>query len=58
MSRRWKEVKENPTRLMRNEAEIPGDDFLVHEKTMAERSAVRQPQKAPKTPKFLDTQER
>ena len=59
--------QKDPTRLsvyndrarhMRNEAEKPGEYFFVHEKTMAERSAVRQPQKAPKTPKFVDKQER
>ena len=59
VSRMRKDVKEDPIRLsvyndrarqIRNEK--PGDYFL---KTMAERSAVRQPQKAPKTPTFVDT---
>ena len=64
VSRRWKEIKEDPVRLsacndkawqMKNEAENTGDDSSVHEKTMAERSAVKQPQKAPKTAEFVDT---
>ena len=64
MSRRWKEIKEDPVRLsacndkawqMKNEAENMGDDSSVHEKTLAERSAVKQPQKTPKTAEFVDT---
>ena len=60
---RWKEIKEDPARLsayndrarqMKNEAERLGDDSQ-HEKTVAERPAVKQPQKAPKTPEFVDT---
>ena len=48
MSRRWKEIKEDPARLsaysdrareMKNEAEKPGDDSQ-HEKKVAEKSAV------------------
>ena len=66
VSRRWKEIKKkkkNPARLsayndrakqMKNEAEEPGDDSQ-NEKTVADRPAVRLPQKAPKTPKFVDT---
>ena len=63
VSRRWKEIKKDPARLaayndrarqIKNEAEKPGDDSQ-HEKTVAERSAVRQPKKAPVTPKFVDT---
>ena len=50
-------------RQMKNEAEKTtklGDDSLVsrtkqHEKTMAERSAAKQPQKAPKTQEFVNT---
>ena len=77
VSKRWKEIKEDPaklsanndrTRQMKNEAEKPtklGDDSSVSsaeqcEKMMVARSAVkkslqRQPQKAPKTPEFVDT---
>ena len=52
---------------MKNDAEKPtklGDDFSVsrmeqHEKKMAERATVKkiqnQPQKAPKSPEFVDT---
>ena len=40
---------------MKNEAENTGDDSSVHEKTLAERSAVKQPQKTPKTAEFVDT---
>ena len=48
VSRRWKEIKEDPARLsayndrareMKNEAGKPGDDSQ-HEKAVAERSAV------------------
>ena len=63
VSRRWKEIKEDPARLaayndrarqIKNEAEKPGDDSQ-HEKTVAEGSGVRQPIKAPITPKFVNT---
>ena len=63
MSRRWKEIKENPARLsayndrarqMENEAEEPGDDSQ-NEKTVVDRPVVRLPQKAPKSPEFVDT---
>ena len=64
MSRRWKEIKEDPARLsvyndrgrqMKNEAEKPGDHSSVHEKMVAEGSAVKHPQKSPKNPEFVDT---
>ena len=63
VSRRWKEIKKDLARLsayndrarqMENEAEKPGDDSQ-HKKTVGERSAVKQPQKAPKTSEFVDT---
>ena len=63
VSGRWKEIKEDPARLsayndrarqMKNEGERLGNDSQ-HEKTVAERPAVKQPQKAPKTPEFVDT---
>ena len=62
-NRRSKEIKEDPAKLfayndrvrqMKNEAEEPGDDSQ-NEKTVADRPAVRLPQRAPKTPKFVDT---
>ena len=58
VSRKWKEIKEDPERLsayndrarqMKNEAEKPGDDSQ-NEKTVIDRPAVKQPQKAPKIP--------
>ena len=63
MSRRWKEIKEDPARLseyndsarqIKNEAEKPSHDSQ-HEKTVTERPAVKEPQKAPKTPWLFDT---
>ena len=60
---RWKEIKENRARLsayndrarqMKNEAEELGDDSQ-NEKTVVDRPAVRLPQKAPKSPEFVDT---
>ena len=57
--RRWKEIKEDPTRLseyndrtrqMQNEAEE-----LQNEKTMVDRPTAKNPKKAPKTPEFVDT---
>ena len=63
VSRRWKEIKEDPARLsayndrarqMKNEAEKPGDDSQ-NQKTVAERFAVKHPKKSPKIPKFVDT---
>ena len=63
VSRRWKEIKENPARLsayndrarqMKNEVEESGDD-LQNEKTLVDRPAVRLPLKAPKSPEFVDT---
>ena len=59
VSRRWKEIKEDPARLsvyndrarqMKNEA-----DNSQHEKTVAGRSTVKQLQKAIKTQGFIDT---
>ena len=64
VSRRWKKIKDDPARLsahndrtrqMENEPTKLGNDSLVHEKTVAERSAIKQSQKAPKTPEFVDT---
>ena len=63
VSRRWKEIKEDPERLsayngrarqMKNEVGEPGDDSQ-NEKTVIDRPAVKQPQKASKIPKFVDT---
>ena len=63
VSRRWKEVKEDPARLsayndrarqMKNEVKEPGDDSQ-NEKMVVDRSVVRLPQKAPKIQKFVDT---
>ena len=63
VSRRWKEIKEDPEMLsayndrakqMKNEAEKPGD-YSQNEKTVVDRPAVKKPQKAPKTPAFIDT---
>ena len=39
---------------MKNEAEKLGNNSR-HEKTVAERSAVKQPKEAPKVPEFVDT---
>ena len=55
LSRKWKEIKEDPARLsayndrarqIKNKAEIPGDDSSVHEKIVAERSTVKHPPKS------------
>ena len=63
VSRRWKEIKEDPARLfeyndrarqMQNEAEELGDDSQ-NEQTMVDRPAAKQPTKAPKTPELVDT---
>ena len=63
VSRRWKDIKEDPARLsghndrarqMKNEAEKPSDDSQ-HEEMVPMRSAVKQPKKAPATPEFVDT---
>ena len=63
VSKRWKEIKEDPARLsaynnrarqMKNEAEKSGDDSQ-NEKMVTERSTVKHPQKVPKIPKFVDT---
>ena len=63
MSRRWKEIKENPARLsayndrtrqMKNEAEEPGDDSK-NEKLVVDSPAVRLPQKVPRSQEFFDT---
>ena len=63
MSRRWKEIKEDPARLseyndsarqIKNEAEKPSH-HSQHEKMVTERPAVKEPQKAPKTPWLIDT---
>ena len=63
VSRKWKEIKEDSERLsayndgarqMKNEAEKPGDDSQ-NEKTVIDTPAVKQLQKAPKIPKFVDT---
>ena len=60
----WNEIKENPARLsayndrarqMKNEAETPGENSLVLEKSVEERFAVKHPQEAPKTPGFVHT---
>ena len=60
----WNEIKENPARLsayndrarqMKNEAETPGENSLVLEKSVEERFAVKHPQEAPKTPGFVRT---
>ena len=62
VSRRWKEIKEDPPRLsayndrarqMKNKAEEPEDD-PQKEKTVVDSPAVRLPQKAPKIPKFVN----
>ena len=54
MSRRWKEIKEDPARLsayndrarqMKNLTKVSGDDSSIHEKSFAGRSAVKQPKK-------------
>ena len=54
MSRRWKEIKEDPARLsayndsarqMKNHTKISGDDSSIHEKSVTGRSAVKQPKK-------------
>ena len=64
MSRRRKEIKEDPARLsayndrarqMKNEAKKLGDDSLVHKKMVAGKSAVKQPKKEPRTPVPVDT---
>ena len=63
VSRRWKEIKEDPARLsayndrvrqIKNKAKELGDDSQ-NEKTVVDRPAVRLPQEAPKIPKFVDT---
>ena len=63
MSKRWKEIKEDPARLseyndrarqMQNEAEEPGDDSQ-NEKTRADGPTAKQPKKVPKTPELVDT---
>ena len=63
VSRRWKEIKEDPARLsayndrtrqIKNEAGKLGNDSQ-REKTVAERSAVKQSKKAPKPPELVDT---
>ena len=62
MSRRWKEIKEDPARLseyndrarqMQNEAEESGDDSQ-NEKTMIHRPTAKHLKKVPKTPEFVD----
>ena len=62
VSRRWKEIKEDPARLsvyndrarqMKNEAEKLGNDSQ-NEKMVADRPAVRLTQKAPKTSRLVD----
>ena len=63
VSRRWKEIKEDPERLsayndrtrqMKNEAEESGDDSQ-NEKTVVDETTVKHPQKAPKIPRIADT---
>ena len=63
VSRRWKEIKENPARLsayndrarqMKNEIQESGDDSQ-NEKTLVDRPAVRLPLKAPKSLEVVDT---
>ena len=63
MSRRWKEIKEVLERLptyndragqMKNGVENPGDDSQ-NEKMVINWPAVKQIQKAPKIPRFVDT---
>ena len=63
VSRRWKEVKEDPARLsayndrarqVKNEVEELADESQ-NEKMVVDRPAVRLLQKAPKIPKFVDT---
>ena len=63
VSRRWKEIKEDSARLsayndrarqMKIEAEKLGNDSR-HEKTVAERSEVKEPKESPKVPEFVDT---
>ena len=63
VSRRWKEIKEDPARLskyndrvrqMQNEAEKPGDDSQ-NEKTMVDRPTAKHLKKVSKTPEFVDT---
>ena len=62
MSRRWKEIKEDPARLsehndrarqMQNEAEESGDNSQ-NEKTMIHRPTAKHLEKVPKTPEFVD----
>ena len=62
VSRRWKEIQEDPERLsayndrarqMRNDAQEPGNDSQ-NEKTVVDRPTVKQPQKSPKIQKFVD----
>ena len=63
VSRRWKEIKEDPARLSTNndrDRRIRDDDPLVqHEEVVTGRSAVkgiqRQPKKAPKTPELVES---
>ena len=40
---------------MKNEPTKLGNDSSVHEKTVAETSAIKQSHKAPNTPEFVDT---
>ena len=63
VSRRWKDIKEDPARLseyndragqMQNEAEESGDDSQ-NEKMMADRPTAKHLKKVPKTPEFVDT---
>ena len=62
VSRRWKEIKEDPERLseynnmarqMQIEAEEPGDDSQ-NEKTMVDRHTAKHFKKVPKTPEFVN----
>ena len=61
VSRRWKEIKEDPARLseyndrarqMQNEAEESGDDSQ-NEKTMVDRPTAKHLKKVPKTLEFV-----
>ena len=64
MSRRWKEIKEDPARLsayndrarqMKNQTKKSGDDSSIHGKSVAGSSTVKQPKKGPKIPGPVDT---
>ena len=63
VSRRWKEIKEDPARLseyndrvrkMQNEAEEPSDDSQ-NEKTTVDRPTAKHLKKSTKSPEFVDT---